>query len=451
LGILSALLVMRLYVKYFLSLALYRVLFFLLLPILVLVLVVRSKNHPEYRQRLGERLGFVNKNLKQQGIIIHAASVGEVIALKAFIEKLLITQPNTPITITTFTPTGSAQVKKLFANNVQHCYLPIDCFICTWLFLYRLKPKAMVFMETEIWPNLIAQCHKRQCKLLLINGRLSTKSMKRYKKISGLISPSLQAFDQILTQSQLNQEHFIKLGGSTLNCELSGNVKFDISITPSIINKQAELQQLIIGERKLWVIASTHAGDENLILNSFKHLYKQHPELLLVIVPRHPERFNEVAKLCLKKGFNTGKRSENLPVDLNKHVWVLDTLGELMPMCALATIVTVGGSFSQTGGHNPLEPALFKKPIIVGADMKNFTEVMQQLTTASGVIQLNNGTDLVTLTKALTKVVAELLINKNKRTTLGENSYQVVLQNQGASDRTLVHLERLLGASGKSV
>jgi len=439
---------MRLDVKYFLSLAFYRVLLFLLLPILILVLVVRSKNHSEYRQRLSERLGFVDKSLKQQGIVVHAASVGEVIALKTFIEKLLISQPNTPITITTFTPTGSAQVKKLFADNVQHCYLPIDCFVCTWLFMYRLKPKVMVFMETEIWPNLIAQCHTRQCKLLLINGRLSAKSMKSYKKISGLISPSLQAFDQILTQSQVNQDNFIALGGSVLNCELSGNVKFDISITPSIINKQAELQQLIIGERKLWVIASTHAGDEQLILNSFKHLYKQHPELLLVIVPRHPERFNEVAKLCIKQGFNTCKRSENRPVDLNKHVWVLDTLGELMPMCALATIVTIGGSFSQIGGHNPLEPALFKKPVIVGADMKNFTEVMQQLTTANGVIQLNNETDLINLAKVLTKRVDELLINKNKRTTLGENAYQVVLQNQGASDRTLAHLESILNDNG---
>jgi len=428
------------FVKYFLSLLFYRVIFLLLLPLVLLILVIRSKNHPEYRQRLFERLGFIDKNLGKNGVVVHAASVGEVIALKAFIEKLLANQPNLPITITTFTPTGSAQVNKLFSGRVQHTYLPIDSFICTWLFLSRLKPKAMVFMETELWPNLISQCRNKDIRLLLVNGRLSKSSMRSYKKIAWLISPSLQAFDQILTQSQINQDHFKELGGEPLVCALSGNLKFDISITSSITNKQVELSQFVEGTRSLWVVASTHLGDEALILKVFKRVYQQYPELLLVIVPRHPERFNEVTELSIKAGFSTCKRSENEQVDTTTHVWILDTLGELMPMCAVADIVTMGGSFSHIGGHNPLEPALFKKPIIVGPDMNNFTEVMEQLTQAEGIIQLNGNND----EDEFTRVFTSLLLDNNKRVELGENAHSVVLQNQGASDRSLAHLNRLL-------
>jgi len=427
-------------VKYFLSLLFYRVIFFLLLPVLLLVLVIRSKNHPQYRQRLFERLGFIDKNLSANGIVIHAASVGEVIALKAFIEKLLLSQPDTPITVTTFTPTGSAQVEKLFSNRVQHCYLPIDSFICTKLFLSRLKPKAMVFMETELWPNLIAQCTNKSIKLLLINGRLSASSMKSYQKLAWLISPSLQAFDQILTQSQVNQDNFIALGGKELVCELSGNLKFDISITPSITQKQAELAKFVEGERKLWVVASTHPGDEELILHTFEPLHKKYPELLLVIVPRHPERFAEVAQLAKNAGFITAKRSENTQVNSATHVWVLDTLGELMPMCALASIVTMGGSFSHIGGHNPLEPALFKKPIVVGNNMSNFIEVMQQLTEAKGIVQLKGDNNV----NELVHVITDLLENSDKQFALGKNAYNVVLQNQGASERSLAHLNKLI-------
>lgn len=424
--------------KYFLALLFYRIIFFVLLPLLLFVLVIRSKNHPEYRQRLFERLGFINNNFKKKGIVIHAASVGEVIALKAFIEKLLDSQPNTPITVTTFTPTGSAQVEKLFSDRVQHCYLPIDCFICTWLFLSRLKPKAIVFMETELWPNLIAQSKNSGSKLLLVNGRLSTKSMTSYKKLAWLITPSLQAFDQILTQSQINQNNFLALGGHTLRCELSGNLKFDISITPAIVSKQKELASFIQRDKKLWVVASTHPGDETIILNTFKQVYQQHPELLLVIVPRHPERFNDVAQLSIDAGFNTCKRSENKAIQATTDVWILDTLGELMPMCALATIVTMGGSFSHIGGHNPLEPALFAKPVIVGPDMNNFIEVMEQLTAAQGIVQIKNANEL-------TQHLTDLLLDSTKAEIIGKNAHAVVLQNQGASDRTLAHLNRIIG------
>lgn len=427
---------MRVYVKYFLSLFLYQVLFFVLLPVLLLVLLIRSKNNAAYRLRLTERFGFISTRFRKNGIVLHAASVGEVIALKPLIEKIINNNPNTPVTITTFTPTGSAQVKKLFSDKVQHCYLPLDSFFCTSLFLYRLKPKVMVFMETEIWPNLIAQCKWQNINLLLVNGRLSNKSIQSYQKFNWLITPSLNSFNKILTQSQVNQINFIKLGCSEHLCEMSGNLKFDISVNDSVIEIKRELISYIDCSRDIWVVASTHQGDEVIVLDALKHVLENKPNTLLVIVPRHPERFNEVAELCSNNGFTVQKRSENKTVEQTTQVWILDTLGELLPMCSLASLVTMGGSFSHIGGHNPLEPALFKKAVIVGNNMSNFTEIMQQLLEADGVIQVMDENELG-------RVVNHLLDDVTQRNALGDKAYEVVLQNQGASNRTLEYVNQL--------
>jgi len=430
-----------------LALLIYRVIFLLLLPILLLALLFRSISNPQYRQRLSERLGFfpsasaTHSNCKG-GIVVHAASVGEVIALTPFVEQLLQHYPHLPMTITTFTPTGSAQVKKQFGTRVHHAFLPLDVFPCTQLFLTRLQPTLMIFMETELWPNLISQCANKNIKLLLINGRLSANSMKSYQKISALIKPTLNHFDQILCQSHDNLANFIQLGANTEHCQMSGNLKFDISISASTNEKQAILAKLLPTHRQLWLVASTHQGDEEIALTAFKVIKKLFPQLLLVIVPRHPERFNAVAQLCINQGFSLAKRSENALVT-EQDIWLLDTLGELMAAYALADIVTMGGSFSHIGGHNPLEPALFKKPIIVGNDMSNFTDVLNQLLQNQGVVQLSTATHN-TNSQALSQAVINLLENKAAASILGANAHQVVLSNQGASARTLAQVQELI-------
>jgi len=384
---------------------------------------------------------YTNKNYKG-GIIVHAASVGEIIALTPFVEKLLQHYPHLPITVTTFTPTGSAQVKKQFGNRVQHSFLPLDVYPCTQLFLSRLQPKLMIFMETELWPNLIRQCVTKEIKLLLINGRLSTNSMKSYNKISSLIKPTLNCFNKILCQSQDNLINFIQLGAKTELCEMSGNLKFDISINASNSDKQAKLAELLPTNRKVWLVASTHQGDEEIALAAFKTIKECFPQLLLVIVPRHPERFNSVAKLCTSQGYSLAKRSENTVVTI-QNIWLLDTLGELMAAYALADIVTMGGSFSNIGGHNPLEPALFKKPIIVGNDMSNFKEILTQLKLKQGITQLSstNSSDDI---KQLAQAVTHLLEDNEAATLLGLQAHQVVLNNQGASERTLAQVQELI-------
>jgi 3-deoxy-D-manno-octulosonic-acid transferase len=433
-------------VRYQFSLMLYRLVFLCLLPITGVLLLLRSSKQKAYRQRLSERFGLLPRALKSGGIVVHAASVGEVIALKSFITQLLAAKPNTVITVTTFTPTGSAQVKKLFDNRVQHCYLPLDSTLCVAAFLNKLKPQAMVFMETELWPNLIAQSKERGIKLLLINGRLSQKSMKSYRKLAWLITPTINCFDKVLCQSQINYDHFIALGADLARCEVSGNVKFDISISQSVTDKQVELSRFIDEERPVWVVASTHQGDEAIVLSAFALLLKIWPELLLIIVPRHPERFNEVASLCTDKGFTVVRRSQKELVDNNKQVWLLDSLGELLPTCALASVVTMGGSFSDIGGHNPLEPALFKKPIVVGPNMSNFVEVMQQLVAQQGIVQLtqNNDGNNERVAEDLAQAVENILSSKDTQQALGDNAYHVVMQNQGASKRSLKQLLKLI-------
>ena len=430
------------------SLLIYRIIFLLLLPILLLALLFRSISNSSYRQRLSERLGFFpnsdsSQKNKKGGIIVHAASVGEVIALTPFVEQLLQQYPHLPITVTTFTPTGSAQVKKQFANRVQHSFLPLDIYPCTQLFLARLQPKLMIFMETELWPNLISQCANKKIKLLLINGRLSANSMKSYQKISSLIKPTLNNFDKILCQSQDNLSNYVQLGANAERCQMSGNLKFDISINANTKEKQAKLTELLPKNRKIWLVASTHQGDEEIALTAFKKIKELFPQLLLVIVPRHPERFNSVTKLCINKGYSLAKRSEDAVVTM-QDIWLLDTLGELMAAYALANIVTMGGSFSHIGGHNPLEPALFKKPIIVGSDMGNFKEILSQLKQNEGVLQLSPASENNSPAQQLAQAVIKLLKDNEAANLLGSQAHQVVLNNQGASARTLVQVKELL-------
>jgi 3-deoxy-D-manno-octulosonic-acid transferase len=428
--------------KYSLALLTYRLFLVVLLPLILLFLLFRSRKNTAYRHRLAERLGFISPSLHSGGVVVHAASVGEVIALSPFIEKLLITEPHLPITLTTFTPTGSAQVKKMFNERVQHCYLPFDIFFCSSLFLKALKPQAIVFMETELWPSLIKQASNRDIKLLLINGRLSTHSMKSYTKIKALMAPTLNLFHKILIQSQSNLTNFIALGADPERCSVEGNLKFDISVTDVIERKKVELHQYLPTERPIWLMASTHEGDEELALQSFALLKKQHPELLLILVPRHPERFNDVAKLCVKHHFTLAKRSHKTKVT-TEDVWLLDSLGELMGAYALSDIITIGGSFSEVGGHNPLEPALFKKAIIVGPRMDNFTEINQQLCEVKALVTIS-ALNINQQVEQLQQAVSLLLNNPSEREFLGTQAYRVVMTNQGASERSIAQLQKLV-------
>ena len=419
----------------------YRLCLLLLTPVILLFLLLRSRSNPAYRQRLAERFGWYPSSYQQGGIVIHAASVGEVLALKNLVEKLLIAYPDTAITFTTFTPTGSEQVKNLFDDRVQHCYLPLDIFFASALFLQKIKPKLMIFMETELWPDLVAQAKQRNIKLLLINGRISKRSLNSYQKLQWLIAPCLQKYCAILSQSEENQKNFLTLGAQAEQCRVSGNLKYDMLVSDNVINKQGELRKLIPESKKIWVVASTHQGDELLALKAFSNLKTQFSDLLLVIVPRHPERFNAVEQLAHEQGFITQKRSSQQSVNDNCQVWVLDTLGELMALYGLADVVTIGGSFSHIGGHNPLEPAWFKKAIIVGPNMENFTDIMQQMLEHQAIIQLPDNDNF---SESLSHAVADVIKKPNLARQYGEQAHHVVSLNQGAVDKTRLEIALLM-------
>lgn len=421
-----------------LSLIAYRLLWFILLPLLLIVLVIRSRNHPEYRQRLGERLGLNAQKLKQTDIVLHAASVGEVLALKPLVHKLLTDNPDLSITFTCFTPTGSAQIQKLFGDSVQHCYLPLDNWLSTRAFLNAVNPRLFVFMETEIWPSLLHQCSKRNINTMIVNGRLSKKSLPKYKKLNKLITPCLNLMSDIYCQSKENQENFQSLAVASEKCSNVGNLKFDIKINEQIVQKQQELGPLIDQNRALVLLASSHEGDESRFIEHYTRLKKDFPNLLYGIVPRHPERFEAVAELCQNKGLQVVKRSAGVVIQPSDDVWLVDTLGELLAVSSFADFVVMGGSFSNIGGHNPLEPALFQKPVIVGPDMNNFTEIMEQLEQAQAVLKTAGEVS------ALGDAMHNLLSDKQQVTTLGENAYSVVQNNQGATEKTRQRMLELL-------
>lgn len=419
------------------SLFLYQLLMLLLLPIILVVLIVRSFSQSTYRNRLLERLGLLPSHISRSQIVIHGASVGEIIALKPFIEKLLADPKGYSITLTCFTPTGSSQIQKLFGKRVQHCYLPLDNPLSVALFYQKIKPKAVVIMETELWPSLIHGAKSRDIKLLLVNGRLSQKSVNHYQKLSWLVKPTLACFDLITTQSENNRENFNLIGAPTNKVKTLGNLKYDIVLSNDVLQKVENLKQHQISEKCYWVVGSSHPADESLIINAYNKLIENFPQLVLVLVPRHPERFDKVAQQLNAHGLNTVRRSSGDFIQTNTQVWLVDTLGELLAFYALADVCTVAGSFSDIGGHNPLEPALFAKPIVVGPDMANFADMTSKLESANAIVKLTQNEDLY-------DKVLLLLTKPNVAQELGKSAHAVVLENQGATANTITHLKQLI-------
>ncbi len=418
-----------------------------------MALLGRSLSQPAYRKRLNERFAWFFNPLQKNTLWFHAASVGEVNALKPVLHHLWQQQPEQKITLTTFTPTGSAQVSRLFQAQrqqqlLQHCYFPIDIWPVTFWFLKQLKPKAVIFMETELWPNLMKQLADTNTPTLLINARLSDKSLPRYLQLKALFTPCIQRFTKILCQSEENAERYRMLGASAQRCFAIGNIKYDLTITATMRLKLDELSRFITTKRTIWLVASTHEGDEAIVLSAFKKLQRSFPELLLIIAPRHPERFDTVAKLIAQQSLIGVRRSEQTSVTPKHQVWLLDTLGELGAAYGLADVVTVAGSFSAIGGHNPLEPALFAKPTLVGADMKNFAEITAQLLAQHALIQLSaKSPDSIEM--ELTQQLQQLLADPTLQQQLGQAAYQVVLNNQGASERCVTHIQAMLAADNQ--
>lgn len=415
----------------------YTLLIHLIQPFLLLMMYKRSLKQPAYRERLSERYGFYGKipQPKPQGIVIHAASVGEVIAATPLIKVIQEKYPNLAITVTTVTPTGSARVKAAFGQSVSHFYLPYDLPVAIRRFLNFIQPKLFIVIETELWPNLIRQMALNKVPFVIANARLSPRSVKRYGWIQPSVQKMLNEISFILAQDSVSAERYISLGFPANRLINTGNLKYDLEVTPEqrdIVSRTANALQII--GRPVWIAASTHDGEEKIILETHQQLLKKYPNLLLILVPRHPERFKMVESLLNKMQIAYTRRSDNHAVAKNIPVLLGDTMGEMMVLYGLAQIAFIGGSLVKHGGHNPLEPIAFELPVISGHYTFNFPEVFSKLREVRGVIEIDSKVE------HLTESVDYLLAHQEQGKKISQAGFSVLKENQGALQR---HLEQL--------
>ncbi|KXU38920.1 3-deoxy-D-manno-octulosonic acid transferase [Ventosimonas gracilis] len=417
---------------------LYNLLLHLALPLIALRLLFRALRAADYAKRVPERFALCLPKTQPDGIWLHAVSLGESIAAAPLVQTLLERYPHLPITLTCMTPTGSARIRALFGERVQHCYLPYDLPWAARRFIGRLRPRLAILMETELWPNHIHQCARLNIPVVLANGRLSERSARGYARFARLTRPMLSELSWLAVQSQVEAERFVALGALPERVDVTGSIKFDVRPPEGI----AERAQALRGDwqaqnRPLWIAASTHAGEDEIALAAHKTLLQKRPDALLILVPRHPERFASVHALCQQQGFSVKRRGAGEPVDESTQLLLGDTLGELLFLYALADLALVGGSLVPRGGHNLLEPAALGKPLLSGVYLFNFADIAAQLKQAGA---LQYVTDAETLAAAL----ATLWDNPKQAQQMREAAQSVLIANQGALNRLLDGLHSLL-------
>lgn len=418
--------------------ALYTLLFHLALPVVAVRLFWRARRAPAYSKRIGERFAVGLPEFQPGGVWVHAVSVGESIAAAPMIRALRARYPQLPITVTCMTPTGSERIRALFGDTVQHCYLPYDLPWAASRFLERLQPKLAVVMETELWPNHIHQCARRAIPVVLANARLSERSARGYARFARLTAPMLADLSLIAAQTEAEAERFRQLGAREATVQVTGSIKFDLSIDPALLlQAEALRQEWAAINRPIWIGASTHTGEDEILLAAHRQLLAAHPSGLLILVPRHPERFGSVFELCRKQGFATVRRSLGEPPVAGTQVLLGDTMGELLFLFALADVAFVGGSLVPTGGHNLLEPAALGKPVLTGPHVFNFLDIAAQLRDASALKEVNSAPELA--------AEIETFWTEPAYTAQARDAgYRVLKNNQGALGRLLEGLGRLL-------
>ncbi|MGZ4996506.1 MAG: lipid IV(A) 3-deoxy-D-manno-octulosonic acid transferase [Methylobacter sp.] len=408
--------------------AFYSCLFYLLIPFILIRLIWRSSSAPAYRYRWGERFALYKKSFPQNVIWFHAVSVGEAEALFPLAKKIQREYPNVTLLITTTTPTGSARVKAIMQDSVEHVYLPYDIPCSINRFMRCFKPRMAVIMETEIWPNLFAYCGKNEIPLYIINARLSEKSARGYQKIPALISPALACVKSIAAQTQDDACRFAAIGAKTETVRTLGNIKFDVEVSNEIIRQGVQLKAELFAGRFVWLIASTHKDEERIFLEIYKEIKPKIPELLLAIVPRHPERFGEVKKLCEQNQLVVVKRTSGEICRQYDDVYLVDTMGELKMLYAASDVAFVGGSMVPVGGHNILEAAAVGTPVLFGPYMANFKEIAEGVLREGAAIQCQDEGEII-------NAVTALYVDAEYRQSLAEKGKVFVQQNQGAITR----------------
>jgi 3-deoxy-D-manno-octulosonic-acid transferase len=418
---------------------LYLLAVYLATPVVSAMLLWRGLRDRSYWRNFSERFGL-GARLPPQGVWLHAVSVGEVQACAPLISALHRRHPGLPLTVTTFTPTGAARARALFGNVAQVRYVPYDLPGAVRRFFERVQPRLAIVFETELWPNLYRECGRRRVPLVLASARLSARSVSRYRFLGALFRDTLSQTAVVGAQASRDAERFRSLGANPASTHITGNLKFDFELPPDIAARGGRLRELYARARPLWVAGSTHGGgEEQAVLEAHRRVRAAHPGSLLVLAPRHPTRFAEVAQALGQSGLRYLRRSQAADGSAAAacEVLLLDSLGELLDFYAAADVAFVGGSLVPVGGHNLLEPAALGVPILTGPNTFNSEEIARLLLARGAAEVVHDAAELAAR-------LGQLLAEPERRTRMGEQGRASVDGNRGALLKLLALIEPLL-------
>jgi len=415
---------------------LYSALLYLVAPLALVATALRGLRDPSYRDRLGERLGFTQLRFATPPIWIHAVSVGEVQAAAVLVRALAQRYPQHPILVTTATPTGAQRVRALFGDSVRHAYLPYDLPGAVLRFLARTTPVLAIVMEREIWPNLFRACFERRIPILLASARISERSGERHRRFAGLFREALACDVTIAAQTAADAERFRAIGIPAAAVHVTGNVKFDFEVPEEARRTGAHIRAEL-GSRPVWTAGSTHEREEDIVLDAHERVRAARSDALLLLVPRHPNRFDAVKSWLRARNVRFVARSTREAIGADTSVLLVDTLGELLSFYAAANVAFVGGSLVPIGGHNLLEPAALNRPIIVGPHTFNAADIAQMFLESGAAVQVESATQLAA-------AVLDLLTSAARRDAMIAKAHAILQANRGALARVLTLIEKLL-------
>ncbi len=419
---------------------LYTLAMYLGLPLILLHFVLRGLRDRAYLRRWGERFGFGRVPAKTGGILVHAASVGEVNAAAPLIEALGASHPELPLAVTTFTPTGAERAASLLADRAFLAHAPLDLPGAVNRLFERMQPRLLIVMETEIWPNLYATATARGTPILMANARMSERSFRRYRRWPGLIAATLDRVSHAAVQGSGDAERFAACGLDPARIEIAGNLKFDVSAPPSLLEQGEALRGRWGSQRPVLLTGSTHEDDDTTVIAAFAQILESHPKTLLIMVPRHPERFAQAAQLARDAGLRVELYSRNDACSPEAQCFVIDAMGELMRYYACCDVAFVGGTFADIGGHNVLEPAVLGKPVIVGPHTYHFEDTVEHLLAQGAALRTADGNEFAFQ-------ASRLLGDSELRDRMGQAALAVVAAGRGAVKRNVAAATRLLGTT----
>lgn len=420
-------------------------------PFVLMRLWWKGRELPAYRERVGERFGRVPAPGETIEVWVHAVSVGETLAAQPLIEALIARHGPGRVWITTTTPTGSARVQAAYGTRVHHSYAPYDLPGAVGRFLDRVRPRRVVIMETELWPNLFFGCERRGIPVLIANGRLSPRSFRGYARLDHLIAPVLHRCSSIAAQSKADARRFLRLGAPRERVDVIGNLKYEVELPDAQLAAGRALRKQFGAQRPVWIAASTHEDEERAALAAHASILELFPDAVLIIVPRHPQRFDAVWRLMQDSGLRIERRTRMQALSTSGHtpslerVQVLlgDSMGEMFLYLAAADAAFVGGSLAPVGGHNVLEPAALAMPVVFGPHMANFAAARALLLRKGAAVEVPNEAELAA-------EISVLLGEPATRKAMGQAGEAAVAGNRGALKRLLRLIDTLPVAAGAS-